>query len=52
MSNWHDSSVNEPKAISRKWILSLIAILPNPSAMFEGIEIAALRIWLHNADCS
>ena len=35
--------------MSMKWIFSLEEALPNPSAIFEGTEITALRNWLQRA---
>ncbi len=45
MRNWLSSSRRDPKAIYRKLSLSLIDGLVDPSAIFEVMEIAALRIW-------
>ena len=42
------SSYSEPFAIDKNWRNSLFPPLPNPSAIFEGIETAALLIWSLN----
>lgn len=39
------SSANEPSETYRNWSNSLLPFLAHPSAIFDGIEIAHLRIW-------
>jgi hypothetical protein len=44
MINWVSSSATEPKLIARNCLNSLMNFLPRPSAILEGIDIAALLI--------
>jgi len=44
--NKYSNSDAEPKAIIRNLLKSGSDFLPHPSAIFEGIETAALRSWL------
>ena len=46
------SSKEEPFAIPKKWLNSVLLFLPAPSAIFEGIEMAALFIWEINPNFS
>lgn len=43
---WVSNSYCEPRAMKKNCNESLVWFLPNPSAMFEGIETALLLIWL------
>lgn len=40
--SWVSNSNAEPKLIDKKWTKSLSDFLAEPSAMFEGMETAAL----------
>lgn len=51
-SIWQFTSNNEPYEISTKCALSLADTRPIPSAIFDGIETAALRSWSQRAYCS
>jgi hypothetical protein len=45
MINCVSNSLNEPSAIHKKWKNSLLPFLDCHSAIFEGIDTAARRIW-------
>lgn len=52
ISSWHETSINDPYAISMKWTFSLVETLPKPSAILEGMEITARRSWSQRANFS
>ena len=49
IKSWLKVSINEPYEISRKRICSFSDFRPLPSAMLDGTDTTALRIWSHNA---
>ena len=51
-NNWVSNSNNEPNAIDKKWANSLLEYLEEPSAMFDGTEMAHLEIWDINPNFS